>query len=87
MRERLGLDNGSAPALFPVSRPAARPLYSFFWPASVAARPTPGSRLHADDQSEDDGTQLIEHPDPRHQVRSNGRADSDGQTDHCADPD
>jgi hypothetical protein len=41
--------------------------------------------LHADDQSEDDGTQLIQHPDPRYEMSNDRRADSDGQTDHCAD--
>jgi hypothetical protein len=71
-----------------VPRSAGEPLgvlYSFFWPASVVARSTSGSRLNAYDQSEDDGTQLIEHPDPRHETSNDRRADSDGQTDHCDD--
>jgi hypothetical protein len=43
--------------------------------------------LHTDYQSEDDGTELIEHPDLRQQVSSDHWTDRDGETDRCAGAD
>ena len=40
--------------------------FSFFEPASAVAGATAGSRLNANDQPEDDGTQFVERREPWH---------------------
>jgi hypothetical protein len=60
--------------------------FSFFGPASAVARATAGSRLNANDQPKNDGAQFVERREPRHEMCRDRRADSNGQTDRCADP-
>jgi hypothetical protein len=41
--------------------------------------------LHADYEPQDDGTELIEHPDPRQQMIGDHRTYRDGEPDRCAE--